>query len=126
MYDASQMSDAERRATRAQAILAANLRARMESRGLSANQLARLAGVAQNSVSHMVRPERRTRSKGGFSSPVLEKVEAVAHALGVEVWELLHPDPALVREVEHIMGSLVERLRERDAAISARHRSSPR
>lgn len=67
--------------------LQSNLARLMADRELSANALAERAGVAQNTVSYILRPDRR----GGRVTPTLASVVAIADALGVEPWQLLKP-----------------------------------
>lgn len=66
------------------------------------NALALAAKVAPNTVYNFLDARRRTttaRKPNGF--PTLDKIEALAEALGCETWELLHPDlPRSLRERE--------------------------
>ncbi len=70
--------------------LAKNLRVAMEMKFGSVNQseLARLAGVAQKTVSNVL-----ARERGPAPSPSLTVVQRLAEALGIEAWQLIHPDP---------------------------------
>ena len=76
-------------------VLAKNLAyfmARTESLG-NANALGLKAKIAPNTVSNLLRPHRRTvtdTKPEGY--PTLDKLARIAAALGIEVWELLHPD----------------------------------
>jgi transcriptional regulator with XRE-family HTH domain len=80
-------------------ILAQNLKAAMEAanggEGISQNALAAKSKVAQTGIGYMLNPEARLpRANGKQSSPTLESIEKVAHALDLEAWQLLHPNPA--------------------------------
>ena len=89
-------------------ILAANLQRLLDiggPRGLPDSQaeLGRRAHVAQKTISNWLDPARGV-------APQIDKLEAVAHVYGLEVWELLMPDipdelllggGRLARPVEH-------------------------
>lgn len=80
-------------------ILARNLKAAMEAanggEGISQNGLAAKSKVAQTGIGYMLNPDARLpRANGKRSSPTLQAIEQVAHALGLEAWQLLHPNPA--------------------------------
>ena len=71
-------------------VLAENLRRHMERKHLTQETLAKLAGVAQTTVSLYLRPdERRPTKSGKIASPKLSEVESLAIALGVPAWQLL-------------------------------------
>lgn len=73
-------------------ILAKNLAYEMERRMLTQAGLAKLSGVSQTTISLYLNPRRRERSKTGKAvSANLADVQAVASALGMDVWELLLP-----------------------------------
>lgn len=78
------------------ALIAKNLRFFMDRPGSmyrNANALGKKAGVAPNTVHNLLNPKKRTvttTKPEGY--PTLDKLEKIAKALGVEVWELLHPD----------------------------------
>lgn len=83
----------------------------------TANALAVAAKVAPNTVRNYLDPTKRTVTTGkpdGY--PTLDKLKALADALGREPWELLHPD---------IQRSLSEREMyktiESDFQLRARH-----
>lgn len=53
-------------------------------------ELARRSGIGQTTISLYLRPKARGDTVSGKAgSPTLANVEALADALGVEVWELL-------------------------------------
>src|ERR1700741_2608374 len=57
-------------------------------------EVAKASGLAQTSISLMLRPEDRKPTKSGkIASPQLSEVERIANAFGMEVWQLLI-DPA--------------------------------
>lgn len=67
-------------------VLAENLKTLMR-RTISLDtqaKVARKAGIAQTSVSNMLRPET-----GAMASPKLDSVEKVARAFGIAAWQLL-------------------------------------
>lgn len=78
------------------ALLAKNLQFFMQRSGCpypNANALGKAAGISPSSVRHYLEPQKRpasTRKPVGF--PTLDKLAAIADKLGVDVWELLHPD----------------------------------
>lgn len=77
-------------------ILARNLAEGMQRKygAVNASELARASGVPQTTISLFLRPDRRIPLKSGeMPSPTLSKVSALAEALDIETWELLHPDP---------------------------------
>lgn len=67
-------------------IVAANVKAHMEARGLKQTALATLAKVSQKTISNLLsNQDKETRPK----SATLESVEKVAAALKIEPWKLL-------------------------------------
>lgn len=79
------------------AVLAANLRLFMSRPGClypNANSLSTKSGVSANTIRNLLDPAKRptTVLKSGRGSPTLDKIEAIAEALGCGVWELLHPN----------------------------------
>lgn len=71
-------------------ILAKNLRALMAEQGLTQMQLSKRSGVAQTTISLYLNPDKRSAgSKGRPPSAKLAEAQALAEALGVEMWELL-------------------------------------
>lgn len=77
-------------------ILAKNLRFFMNRPGAlhrNPNALAVASGLAANSVRNYLQPKRRAVvTKKGVGYPTMDKLAAIAGALGCEVWELMHPD----------------------------------
>jgi len=79
--------------SRAAQAFAVNLDRLMQARGMTQAQLAKKAELGQTTISLYLRPEARNNDKanGQPGSPTLAKVEAIALALGVDVWDLLRP-----------------------------------
>jgi transcriptional regulator with XRE-family HTH domain len=80
-------------------ILARNLKAAMEAanggEGISQNALAAKSKVAQTGIGYMLNPEAASRERAASAPPPpWRAIEKVAHALGLEAWQLLHPNPA--------------------------------
>jgi len=83
-------------------VIARNLKAAMEAadggRGISQAKLAKLSGVGQTTISLMLRPADRYNPTGNAgSSPTVERIAMLAHALNIQPWELLHPYPKRIR-----------------------------
>lgn len=77
-------------------ILARNLKRFIEEAPtpMSQSALAKKAKVAQTSIGYMLKPEnRKMTTSGKLPSPTAAQLARVAHALGKEAWQLLHPDP---------------------------------
>jgi transcriptional regulator with XRE-family HTH domain len=73
-------------------ILAANLRAQMEKKGLSANALGKLAGLSPRTIANYLRgddPEAPASKSGKKRSAKLEEVEMLAAGLEVPAQALL-------------------------------------
>jgi transcriptional regulator with XRE-family HTH domain len=71
-------------------VFAACLRHHMTERGITQAELAKRSGIGQTTISLYLRPKARGDTVSGKAgSPTLANVEALALALGVEVWELL-------------------------------------
>jgi transcriptional regulator with XRE-family HTH domain len=90
------------------AVLADNLLYFMEKRGMTQAQLAKRSGLGQTTISLYLRPGARGGTASGTApSPTLARVQALADALGVELWELLRPlTPAqrdLIRSVDAVI-----------------------
>ncbi|KDD41024.1 putative HTH-type transcriptional regulator PrtR [Bordetella bronchiseptica OSU095] len=65
----------------------------MEKTGHKQASLAKLSGVGQTTISLYLNPARRQPSKSGkVPSAKFGEVEALAGALGVAPWDLLHPE----------------------------------
>lgn len=67
-------------------IVANNVRRLMESRGLSANQLARACGLGQTTISGLLRYAELRKT------PSLATIQAIAQHFGIEAWQLQIPD----------------------------------
>lgn len=74
-------------------IVARNVRMLFErSRFKSRRALAEAAGVAPNSIRHLLEPERRPMASRPDATPRLDVLEKIAAALGVTVQQLLSGD----------------------------------
>lgn len=72
--------------------LAVSLRFWMDQKQLTQQALSAKSGVGQTTISLYLRPEARDQTaRGTKGSPTLANIEALAAALGVEVWQLLAP-----------------------------------
>jgi transcriptional regulator with XRE-family HTH domain len=81
-------------------VFAACLRHHMTDRGVTQAELAKRSGIGQTTISLYLRPEARGGTVSGKTgSPTLANVEALADALGVEVWELLRVVTPAEREL---------------------------
>lgn len=94
-------------------ILAANLRHFMGTKKMTQQTLANASGLGQTTISLYLRPERRNATnKGGAPSPTLAKVQALADALEVELWELVRPlsqaQRDLIRSVDAVIAEKTE------------------
>ncbi len=86
-------------------ILAANLRHFMDKRGLTQAALGKKAKIGQTTISLYLNPlGRQEGTTGRPPSPTLAKVDSLATALEIELWELLRPmtdaQRALYRSIE--------------------------
>ncbi len=87
-------------------VLAKNLRRLMSESSVlrTQNEVGAASGVAQTSVSLMMRPDARAITKSGKApSPKLVEVERVARAFGLEVWQLLIDEETLSETVAHAL-----------------------
>jgi transcriptional regulator with XRE-family HTH domain len=103
-------------------ILARNLKAAIERKygEINQSQLARDSGVPQTTISLILTPERRTPlASGELPSPTLSKIAALAAKLDVNLWELLHPDPAKARREQDFYEKLEENFRNLPATKGA-------
>ena len=105
--------------------VAANVKLLMEAAGWNQTQLAEKSGVAQRTISNLLRPET--------GSSTIETVAAVAAALGTEAWVLMLDDitpelarsPALRILVDNYLHAspdgkrALDRIGEAEAAYSA-------
>ncbi len=81
-------------------VFAACLRHHMTDRGVTQAELAKRSGIGQTTISLYLRPKARgDTASGKTGSPTLANVEALADALGVEVWELLRVVTPAEREL---------------------------
>jgi transcriptional regulator with XRE-family HTH domain len=72
--------------------LATNLRHFMSQKGMVQTDLAKATGLGQTTISLYLNPEsRKDTNKGAPPSPSLARVQLLADALDVELWELLRP-----------------------------------
>lgn len=93
-------------------VLAENLEHFMGKRAMTQQALAQKSGVGQATISLYLRPEARKDTHSGVAaSPTLAKIEALASALDVDIWELLRPLSAsqrdLLRRVEMVVAEHV-------------------
>lgn len=73
-------------------VLADNLRAAMNRAEVNQTALGKKSGVAQNTISLYLAPEKRKPSaKGKEPSGKVTEVARMAAALGIEAWQLLLP-----------------------------------
>jgi transcriptional regulator with XRE-family HTH domain len=88
---------------------AANLRYFMDAKKIKQVKLAQKTGLGQTTISLYLRPDARNNdtASGQSASPTLARVEAIADALEVEVWELLRPltptQRDLIKSVEAVI-----------------------
>jgi transcriptional regulator with XRE-family HTH domain len=76
------------------------LRHHMAERSVTQSELAKRSGIGQTTISLYLRPKARGDTVSGKAgSPTLANIEALAHALGVEVWELLRVVTPAEREL---------------------------
>lgn len=111
-------------------ILASNLRTLMAAKPdlKTQGKVAAKSGVAQTSVSNMLRP-----NSPAMKSPKLDQVEKVARAFGLAVWQILLDRETVGRELGDMLmrpavGDLDERLKPWDASkkIESGRRASAR
>lgn len=97
-------------------ILAANLAYFMQVKGKTQKELGKTSRVGQTTISLYLNPDSRNpTSNGKLPSPVLAKVNALADALGIELWELLRPLTPAEREL----------IKSVDAVIAEKTRRAP-
>lgn len=74
-------------------LLAKNLKARMDDAEVNQTALGKKSGVAQNTISLYLAPEKRKPgAKGKEPSGKLTEVAKMAEALDLEPWQLLLPE----------------------------------
>jgi transcriptional regulator with XRE-family HTH domain len=97
-------------------VLAINIAEAMTRRNIaSQEQLAKLSGVAQRTISNYLNPERRAQGKSGKApSAKLTEVEQIARALDMEAWDLLRPIHGRERDFYEKIEEAYRRLRDTD------------
>lgn len=91
-------------------MLAKNLEAAMKRKfdgEVNQSELARLSGVSQKTISNILSALVATPGEKGHST-TLSKIEPIAKALGVELWELVHPDPDKARREQEFYKRIEE------------------
>lgn len=93
-------------------VVALNLRHFMAQRKLTQQVLAKKSGMAQTTISLYLNPSsRKETGKADPPAPNLGKVNALAGALGVELWELLRPltqsQRDLIKNVDRVIADQV-------------------
>ena len=73
--------------------LARNLGEAMTRRQLTQVSLAKASGVPQTTISVILNPSQRLPTRGAEPGTTVVRVAMLAAALGLEAWQLLHPDP---------------------------------
>ena len=109
-------------------VLADNLTHFMQARGVTQAQLAKRSGLGQTTISLYLRPAARSGTASGAApSPTLARVQALAEALNVELWELLRPltqaQRDLIRSVDAV---IAEQTHAQPADESRKRRASGR
>lgn len=80
-------------------LLAKNLKARMNDAEVNQTELAKKSGVAQNTISLYLAPEKRKPgAKGKEPSGNLTQIDKMAAALDLQAWQLLLPEGAIEGE----------------------------
>ncbi len=74
------------------AILAKNIRFFMKLKKTNPNALAIKEQLSANTIRNAINYKARPKADNEVGYPTLGKLELLATRLGVEVWELLHPD----------------------------------
>lgn len=86
-YYVSPIDFADMAKTLTREVVARNLAVLMKAKGFeSQSALAERAGVSQKTISNLLNPGQ------GVNSPTMDKVTAVATALGIEMWHFLLPE----------------------------------
>lgn len=94
--------------------LATNLAYFMTEKHITQKELAQRSGVGQTTISLYLNPNSRNATATGKApSPVLARVEALAGALDVQLWELLRPLTPTQRDLVKSVDALIA---ERTAA----------
>lgn len=92
--------------------LATNLQYFMAKAQLVQTELAAKSGIGQTTISLYLNPNNRQESASGkVSSPTLARVQALADALSIELWELLRPltptQRDLIRSIEAVIAEQI-------------------
>ncbi len=91
--------------------LADNLSRLLKSKKMSQAVLSKKSGIAQRTISNMV----RTTETGSVS---LSSIEAVSEALNIDAWSLLIPDMKVEHLVERLAGKITDHLPDIDDQLS--------
>lgn len=98
----------------------------MVARGFTQAALAAKSSIAQTTISLYLRPGARgDTTTGRAGSPTLANVEALAAALGVEVWELLMPINIAERELFRAVTKLAASVHPPPTQLPARPADHP-
>lgn len=109
-------------ATNISEVLAGNLAALMEERGVKQAALAAKSGVAQTTISLYLNPKsRKPSARGKVPSGKIAEVEALAKALDVQLWELLCEMSPAERQVHRSVSAAIAK-----AGDDKRSSDSPR
>lgn len=96
-------------ASRIVEVFAQCLRHHMGALGVTQADLAKRSGIGQTTISLYLRPKARGDTVSGKAgSPTLANVEALADALGVEVWELLRVVTPAERELMRAVAKMAK------------------
>jgi transcriptional regulator with XRE-family HTH domain len=90
-------------------VFAQCLRYHMTTLNITQAELAKRSGIGQTTISLYLRPRARGDTVSGKAgSPTLANVEALADALGVEVWELLRMVTPAERELMRAVAKMAK------------------
>jgi transcriptional regulator with XRE-family HTH domain len=90
-------------------VFAQCLRYHMTTQKITQAELARRSGIGQTTISLYLRPKARGDTVSGKAgSPTLANIEALADALGVEVWELLRMVTPAERELMRAVAKMAK------------------
>lgn len=71
-------------------IVARNLLRAYEFHGFDSHRaLGKKAGVAANTVTNLMNPDARDPGKRGRTSPNMDSLDKIAHAMGYEAWQFM-------------------------------------
>lgn len=89
-------------------VLAENLTYFMDMKKITQVVLGQRAGIGQTTVSLYLNPDRRAQGKSGKEpSATVARIQSLADALGVELWELLRPLTPAQRDFYRSMETLI-------------------